>query len=59
MVGGSIPGETRTVAIAIYDRVQGFDHAAAGMMSVVLLAISLGAISIAYFGGARGGGRDV
>ncbi|MFC7557720.1 molybdate ABC transporter permease subunit [Pseudoroseomonas wenyumeiae] len=26
MVGGSIPGETRTVAIAIYDRVQAFDE---------------------------------
>ena len=25
MVGGSIPGETRTVALAIYDRVQAFD----------------------------------
>jgi ABC-type molybdate transport system permease subunit len=25
MVGGSIPGETKTIAIAIYDRVQAFD----------------------------------
>jgi len=41
MVGGSIPGETRTVAISIYDRVQAFDLQAAGSMSAILLAASL------------------
>ncbi|MCX7646002.1 MAG: molybdate ABC transporter permease subunit [Rhodobacteraceae bacterium] len=41
MVGGSIPGETRTIAIAIYDRVQAFDMAGAGVMSATLVAISL------------------
>jgi len=30
MVGGSIPGKTRTIAIAIYDRVQAFDTAEPG-----------------------------
>lgn len=45
MVGGSIPGETKTVAIAIYDRVQAFDDAAAARMSAVLLLISLIAIA--------------
>ncbi len=30
MVGGNIPGETQTVAIAIYGRVQSFDHGSAG-----------------------------
>jgi molybdate transport system permease protein len=53
MVGGSIPGETKTVAIAIYDRVQAFDTAGAGMMSAVLLLISLLAIGAAYFTNAR------
>lgn len=53
MVGGSIPGETRTVAIAIYDRVQAFDTAAAGTMSAVLLAVSLLAIGLSYHAGAR------
>lgn len=48
MVGGSIPGETRTIAIAIYDRVQSFDSAAAGLMSAVLLLISLSAIGLSY-----------
>ncbi len=47
MVGGSIPGETKTAAIAIYDRVQAFDNAAAGAMSALLLVISLLAIGIA------------
>jgi molybdate transport system permease protein len=48
MVGGNIPGETRTIAIAIYDRVQAFDTGAAGLMSAVLLLVSLGAIALSY-----------
>ncbi len=53
MVGGNIPGETRTIAISIYDRVQAFDLAAAGLMSAVLLLISLLAISLSYFATSR------
>ena len=41
MVGGSIPGETRTIAISIYDEVQAFDMAAAGVMSATLLGLSM------------------
>ena len=48
MVGGNIPGETQTVAIAIYDRVQSFDHGAAGVMSLALLLISLATIAVSY-----------
>jgi len=48
MVGGSIPGETRTVAIAIYDRVQAFDDVAAAQMSALLLAISLVTIALTF-----------
>ena len=48
MVGGSIPGETRTIAIAIYDRVQAFDDAAAAQMATLLLAISLATIALTY-----------
>ena len=48
MVGGSIPGETRTIAIAIYDRVQAFDDTAAAQMSALLLAVSLAAIALTY-----------
>lgn len=57
MVGGSIPGETKTVAIAIYDRVQGFDDRAAATMSAVLLAISLFAISATFWLSSRIGRR--
>ena len=62
MVGGAIPGETRTIAIAIYDRVQAFDDAGAGVMSAVLLALSVVFMSLAYlasgmFTGARGRAR--
>ena len=32
MVGGNIEGETRTIAISIYDRVQAFDNQSAGVM---------------------------
>ena len=57
MVGGSIPGETRTIAISIYDRVQAFDNQAAATMSAVLLIISLAAISLSYFATSRLGKR--
>jgi len=40
MVGGNLPGVTRTVSIAIYDEVQALDYRAAGRTSVLLLAIS-------------------
>lgn len=48
MVGGAIPGETRTIAIAIYDRVQAFDDAAAAQMSGLLLLLSLITIAITF-----------
>ncbi len=41
MVGGSIAGQTRTIAISIYDKVQSFDMQSAGTMSAMLLALSL------------------
>ncbi len=53
MVGGSIPGETKTIALAIYDRVQGFDMGAAGYMSAVLLVLSVVAIGVTFLASAR------
>ncbi len=53
MVGGSIPGETRTIAIAIYDQVQGFNLAAAHSMSLFLLVLSLVAVAFSFFASAR------
>jgi molybdate transport system permease protein len=40
MVGGSIPGVTRTLSIAIYDHVQAFDYAAAGQTALLLLVFA-------------------
>ncbi len=48
MVGGNIPGETETIAIAIYDRVQAFDTASAGRMSALLLILSIGTIAVTF-----------
>lgn len=48
MVGGAIDGETRTLAIAIYDRVQAFDEAGAGIMSAMLLLVSFLTIGVVY-----------
>ena len=48
MVGGNIPGVTRTVSIDIYDRVQAFDYAAANQTALVLLAISFVSLCLVY-----------
>ena len=45
MVGGNIPGVTRTVSIAIYDDVQALDYAAAGQTALVLLGFSFAALA--------------
>ena len=41
MVGGNLPGETRTLSVAIYDRMQAFDDRSAGIMAAMLLLISV------------------
>src|ERR1700687_4740371 len=48
MVGGNLPGITRTVSIDIYDRVQSLDYASASRMALLLLVISFGALSAVY-----------
>jgi molybdate transport system permease protein len=48
MVGGNIPGVTRTVSIDIYDRVQALDYAAANHTALLLLAISFAVLSLVY-----------
>ncbi|MGV3728014.1 molybdate ABC transporter permease subunit [Hydrogenophaga sp.] len=53
MVGGSIPGETKTIAISIYDRVQSFDLTGANQMALLLLLFSLGAVAASFFASAR------
>jgi molybdate transport system permease protein len=48
MVGGDIPGVTRTLSIDIYDQVQSLNYSSAGLTSVVLLIISFLILSIVY-----------
>ncbi len=48
MIGGNIPGETQTLSIAIYDRVQAFRNGEAAAMSAMLLAVSFLAIAIVH-----------
>jgi molybdate transport system permease protein len=48
MVGGSIAGETKTLSIAIYDRVQAFDLAGAHLMALLLVACSLVALALVF-----------
>ena len=53
MVGGNIPNETRTLSIAIYDRMQAFDDRAAGLMAATLLLVALAALTITHVLGRR------
>lgn len=48
MVGGNIPGETRTVSIDIYDQVQALDYAAANQTALLLLVFSFLVLSLVY-----------
>lgn len=57
MVGGAIPGETRTISIAIYDRVQAFDEPAAATMALALLLIAVAALGITNTLARRAGRR--
>jgi molybdate transport system permease protein len=52
MIGGSIPGVTRTLSISIYDQVQDFAYAQANRTSLLLLSLSFVALLIVY--GRRG-----
>jgi molybdate transport system permease protein len=48
MVGGNIPGVTRTVSIAIYDQVQALENGAANRTALVLLTMSFLVLSMVY-----------
>jgi molybdate transport system permease protein len=48
MVGGNIPGVTRTLSINIFDQVQDLNYAGANTTSLVLLVIAFVLLSIVY-----------
>jgi molybdate transport system permease protein len=48
MVGGNLPGITRTVSIAIYDQVQALQYREANLTALVLLAFSFVVLLLVY-----------
>jgi molybdate transport system permease protein len=48
MVGGNIPGVTRTVSIDIYDKVQASNYSAANETALLLLVLAFAILSFVY-----------
>jgi len=48
MVGGNLPGATRTLSISIFDAVEQLDYASAGRTSLLLLAVSFCVLVLTY-----------
>ena len=48
MVGGNLPGVTRTVSISIYDDVQGLNFEGANQTALALLAFSFAVLALVY-----------
>jgi molybdate transport system permease protein len=48
MVGGNIPGVTRTVSIDIYDQTQALNYSAANQTALLLLAIAFAVLAAVY-----------
>ena len=53
MIGGNIPGETQVLSIALYDRVEALDFAAAHQLAAGLVAFSLVTLFLLYRSSAR------
>ena len=48
MVGGNIPGVTRTVSIDIYDQVQASNYSSANHTALLLLAVCFGLLALVF-----------
>lgn len=48
MVGGNLPGVTRTVSVAVYDQVQALEYPAAHRTALVLLAFSFAVLLVMH-----------
>lgn len=44
MVAGNVPGRTQTMPIAVFDRVQAFDYATAGLLAALLSVVAVAAL---------------
>jgi len=53
MLGGNLPGLTRTLSIALFDQVQDFNYAAANRTALLLITISLLGLTAVYWRSAR------
>jgi molybdate transport system permease protein len=53
MIGGDIPGVTRTLSISIYDQVQELQYSAANLTAAALVALSFVALLVVYGRGRR------
>jgi molybdate transport system permease protein len=50
MLGGDIPGATRTLSILLYNQVENFDYAAASRTAAILVFLSVAALTAIYSG---------
>ncbi|HZP06122.1 MAG TPA: molybdate ABC transporter permease subunit [Terracidiphilus sp.] len=62
MLGGDIPGATRTLSIVLYNQVENFNYGAAGRTAAILMGLSVLALVAIYskglgLGNVRGGSR--
>jgi molybdate transport system permease protein len=57
MLGGDIPGATRTLSIVLYNQVENFDYAAANRTAALLLGLSVVALAAIYAGARPRGGH--
>jgi molybdate transport system permease protein len=57
MLGGNIPGATRTLSISLYDRVQEFDYAAANQTALLLVGVALVSLFVIYLVPGRSAAR--
>jgi molybdate transport system permease protein len=48
MVGGNIPGVTRTVSISVYDQVQAANYGSANAMALLLLIFCFVVLTVVY-----------
>jgi molybdate transport system permease protein len=48
MLGGDIPGATRTLSIVLYNQVENFDYAAADHTAAILLGLSVLSLAVIY-----------
>src|ERR1700726_2843825 len=55
MIGGNIPGVTRTVSIDIYDQVQASNYAGANAMALLLLIFCFAVLMVVYWRRNAGG----